>query len=262
VEQLHPEYAPGQLELSVAPCDPVAAADRLVLVKQTIRAVSDAHGLRASLAPVVVTGQVGNGCHLHLSVWSKGSNLLSGGDGRHQLTGPGESAVAGLLDHLPALCAVGAPSVVSYLRLVPQHWAGAFQCWGRENREAAMRLVTGMRGRQSTEANVELKCFDASSNPYLVTGAVAAVVCSSVDSGDRLPEEVVVDPAGLAAGDRPPRLPGSLVEAVGRLEADPLLREAMGDPLFEAFLAVRQAEIALFAGRPDDEVVAATRWTW
>jgi glutamine synthetase len=262
VDQLHPEYAPGQMELSVAPCDPVAAADRLVLVKQTIQAVSDAHGLRASLAPVVVAGQVGNGCHLHLSVWSEGRNLLAGGDGPHELTGRGEAALAGLLAHLPALCAVGAPSVVSYLRLVPQHWAGAFQCWGRENREAGMRLVTGMRGLRSTEANAELKCFDASSNPYLVAGAVTAVVCSSIGSSRRLPPEVTVDPAGLAGDDRPPRLPRSLSEAIAALEADQVLREAMGDPLLEAFLAVRRAEIALFAGRPDEEIVATTRWTW
>ena len=86
VEQLHPEYAPGQMELSVAATDPVEAADRLVLVKQTIRAVSQAHGLRPSFAPVVVAGQVGNGGHLHLSAWSGGRNLFAGGDGPHGLT--------------------------------------------------------------------------------------------------------------------------------------------------------------------------------
>lgn len=123
VEQIHPEYAAGQFELSMAATDPVAAADRLVLVKETIRAVSRAHGLQASFAPVAVAGGVGNGCHLHLSAWSGGVNLLAGGDGPHGLTGPAESILAGLLEALPALCAIGAPSVASYLRLVPQHWA-------------------------------------------------------------------------------------------------------------------------------------------
>src|SRR5262252_6510440 len=119
VEQFHPEYAPGQLELSVAAADPVAAADRSVLVRQTIQAVSFAHGYRASFAPVVVAGQVGNGQHLHLSAELGGQPLFSGGDGPHGLTGPGEAALAGLLDRLPALCALSAPSVGSYLRLVP-----------------------------------------------------------------------------------------------------------------------------------------------
>src|SRR5581483_474138 len=132
VDQFHPEYAAGQLELSTAAADPVGAADRVVLVKETIRAVSQRHGLRASFAPVVVAGQVGNGGHLHLSAWSaEARNLFAGGDGP---------------DGLPALCAVGAPSVASYLRLVPQRWAAPWQCWGRENREAALRLVTGAAG--------------------------------------------------------------------------------------------------------------------
>src|SRR5205823_633018 len=123
VDQFHPEYAAGQLELSVAAADPVGAADRVVLVKETIRAVSQQHGLRASFAPVVVADNVGNGGHLHFSAWSEGRNLFAGGDGRYGLTGLGESILAGVLDALPALCAIGAPSVASYLRLVPPRWA-------------------------------------------------------------------------------------------------------------------------------------------
>ncbi len=73
VDQFHPEYAPGQLEVSVAASDPISAADRLILVRQTIRAVSQAHGHVVSFAPVVVAGQVGNGGHLHLSGWSTGA---------------------------------------------------------------------------------------------------------------------------------------------------------------------------------------------
>jgi len=260
VEQLHPEYAAGQMELSVGATDPVEAADRLVLVKQTIRAVSQSHGLRTSFAPVVVAGKVGNGGHLHLSVWSGPSNLLAGGDGPFGLTARGESALAGLLDHLPALCAVGAPSVASYLRLVPQRWAGAFQCWGRENREAGLRLVTGTRGTESTVANAELKCFDLSANPYLVVGVVTAVVCAALDRGGRLPREVAVDPAGLPPGEQPSRLPQSLEEAVAALEQDDVLPVAMGEVLFDAFVAVRRAEAGRYQGWNDDEVVAATRW--
>ena len=264
VEQLHPEYAPGQMELSVAAADPVLAADRLVLVKQTIRAVSQAYGLRTSFAPVVVAGQVGNGGHLHLSVWSEGSNLFAGGDGPYGVTARGEAALAGLLAHLPALCAVGSPSVASYLRLVPQRWAGAFRCWGRENREAALRLVTGLRGTEATAANAEVKCFDASANPYLVAGAVAAVVTAAAATATgaqrRLPAEVTVDPASLPAEEQPARLPQSLGEAADALEADDVLGRAMGEPLLQAFLAVRRAEVERLAGSSDEEIVAASRW--
>jgi glutamine synthetase len=262
VDQFHPEYAAGQLELSVAAADPVGAADRLVLVKETIRAVSQEHGLRASFAPVVVAGQVGNGGHLHLSAWSEGRNLFTGGDGPYGLTARGESILAGLLDALPALCAIGAPSVSSYLRLKPQRWAGPLQCWGRENREAALRLVTGTAGTEATAANAELKCFDASANPYLLVGAVAAVAAATADEGRVLPDEVPVDPATLPPGGQPACLPGSVSEAVDHLEKDGRLRAALGEPLFEAFVAVRRAEVELFSGWSDDEVAAATRWRY
>jgi glutamine synthetase len=262
VEQFHPEYAAGQLELSVAPSDPVAAADTVVLLRQTIRGVAARHGLRVSFAPVVAAGQVGNGAHLHFSAWSGKGNLFAGGDGPYGMTARGESILAGLLDRLPALVGVTAPSVASYLRLVPQRWAGAFQCWGRENREAALRFVTGVAGSRDTAANAELKCCDPAANPYLAVGAVCAVVADAVDAGRRLPEEVAVDPAGLPEPERPPRLPDSLPAAIAALERDDLLRAAMGEELFEAFLAVRRAEVELFAGREPAEIVAATRWAY
>jgi glutamine synthetase len=263
VDQFHPEYGAGQLELSTAPADPVGAADRVVLAKETIRAVSQRHGLRASFAPVVTAGQVGNGAHLHVSPWSAdGRNLFAGGDGPYGLTARGESILAGLLDALPALCAVGAPSAASYLRLVPERWAAPWRCWGRENREAALRLVTGTAGTEPTAANAEIKCFDASANPYLVVGAVAAVAAATADEGRTLPAEVTVDPATLAPGGQPPRLPQCVGEAVEELEKDERLRAAFGDPLFEAFVAVRRAEADLFDGWSDEEVAAVTRWRY
>jgi len=262
VDQFHPEYAAGQLELSVSAADPVGAADRVVLVKETIRAVSQEHGLRASFAPVVVAGQVGNGGHLHLSAWSEGRNLFTGGDRPYGLTARGESILAGLIDALPALCAIGTPSVASYLRLKPQRWAGPWQCWGWENREAALRLVTGTAGTEATAANAEIKCFDASANPYLVVGAVAAVAAATADEGRVLPDEVSVDPALLPPDGQPPCLPQSVSEAVDHLEKDGRFRAAMGAALFEAFVAVRRAEAELFAGWSDDEIAAATRWRY
>jgi glutamine synthetase len=261
VEQFHPEYAAGQFEVSVAPAGPVGAADDSVLVRQTIRAVSARHGFQASFAPSVEAGTVGNGGHVHLSVWRDGQNLFAGGPGRHGLTRDGEAFAAGILAELPALSAVGAPSVASYLRLVPSHWAGAFQCWGLENREAALRLVTGSAGEQDTRANVEVKCFDLAANPYLVAGSLIAAGLAGLRDGAMLPAETDGDPAGLA-GRAPRRLPQSLPEAAACLEGSTVLRTAMGDPLFDAFLAVRRGEAELFAGASDDEVAAQTRWRW
>jgi glutamine synthetase len=266
VEQFHPEYAAGQLEVSVAATDPVAAADDSVLVRQTIRAVSARHGYQASFAPSVVAGSVGNGGHAHLSVWRDGQNLLAGGPGRHGLTADGEAFAGGIFDALPALTAIGSPSVASYLRLVPSHWAGVYHCWGRENREAALRLVTGSAGEQDIRANIEVKCFDLAANPYLVAGSLIAAGLAGLTSGATLPPEIDGDPAGLTAGELADRelrrLPQTLAEASDCLERDAVLQSAMGEPLAEAFLAVRRGEAETFAKASPDEIVAQTRWRW
>ena len=265
VRQLHPEYAAGQFELSAAPLEPVAAADQVLLVRETVRAVSARHGLGASFAPAVVAGVVGNGQHLHLSLTQDGVNLFDGGRGPYGMTGAGESFLAGVLAALPALTAVAAPSVASHVRLVPSHWAGAYRCWGLENREAALRLVPGAIG-ETRAANVEVKCVDASANPYLVVGAVLTVGVAALDEGRTLPEEVPGDPAALDPGERQrlgvERLPETVEQALARLEENDLLKNALGEYLYDAFTAVRRAEVALFAGCTAEQVVASTRWRY
>ncbi|NUO38153.1 MAG: glutamine synthetase, partial [Gemmatimonadaceae bacterium] len=252
VEQVHPEYSPGQFEVSFSPQDPVGAADMLVLVRETIRAVSLRFGLRASFAPRVVAGGVGNGGHVHLSLWRDSTNLME--------SGIGSSFVAGILARLPALLAFGAPSVASYLRLVPSHWAGAYACWGHENREAALRFITGSVGERESAANVEVKCFDATANPYLALAALLSAGLDGVSSGLSLPEPVEVDPASLATP--PPRLPTSLSAAADALEGDPFFASALGVELVDTVLAVRRGEVAVFDGASEEEIVARTLWRY
>jgi glutamine synthetase len=266
VLQIHPEYAPGQFECSVAPADPVAAADAVVLVRETIRALSLAYGMRSSFAPLASAGGVGNGSHLHLSLWRTGRNLFSSGDGRYGLTPEGESFLSAVLSHLPALLGVGAPSAASYLRLVPSHWAGAYRCWGPENREAALRFISGASVDQGQAANAEVKCLDSAANPYLVVGAVLALGLSASGEDGLLPPELTADPALLSGDERDrlgvARLPSNLPVAIEHLAGCEVLATAMGAPLFDALLAVRRAEQARFAEASDSEIVAATRWRY
>ncbi len=264
VEQLHPEYAAGQLELSVAPESPVAAADTSVLVRSTLRAVGERYGFRTSFSPKVDTTGVGNGGHVHLSLWRDGENLMAGGDRRYELSADGEAFSAGVLRHLSALLALGAPGVASYLRLVPQHWAGAYACWGLENREAAMRMVTGSTGSHSWAANMEVKCFDLLANPYLVLAGLLAAGADGMAAGAELPDPVDVDPAALDVQVLEQRgihrLPTTLREAVDAFAEDPVLGEAFGRPLVDAILAVRESEMELLDGATPEAVAAATRW--
>jgi glutamine synthetase len=266
VDQFHPEYAAGQFELSVAAADPLGAADTAVLVRETVRAVSAAHGLRATFAPKVLPDGVGNGGHVHLSLWHDGRNVMTGGTGCYDLTASGAAFIAGILDRLPALLAVGCPSVASYLRLVPSHWAGAFACWGLENREAAIRFVRGAAGSREQSANVEVKCFDAAANPYLALTALLAAGRAGLAHGGGPPDPVEVDPASLDPAARAARgiaaLPSSLEEAVEAFESDSVLHAALGPEVMDTIAVVRRGEIALFADADPAEICARTRWRY
>ncbi|MDA3627186.1 glutamine synthetase family protein [Saccharopolyspora sp. WRP15-2] len=266
VQQFHPEYALGQVELSVAASDPVAAADDAVLVRHTVRSVARRHGWRASFAPCLVPGGGGSGGHLHLSVHDEDGNLFAGGSGPHGLRPAGEAFLAGVLRELPALLAIGAGNPASFLRLKPSSWAGVWQVWGREAREAALRLITGTTGTEQWAANAEVKCFDATANPYLAVGAVLAAGLAGVREELRLPGEVTGDPAALderareSAGIR--RLPTNPAEAADALAASAVLADAMGPEMHDAMLTVRRAEAERFADADPEELVAATRWRW
>jgi glutamine synthetase len=129
-----------------------------------------------------------------------------------------------------------------------------------------VRFITGSLGTRERRANAEVKCFDASANPYLVVGSLIVAGLDGMQRGLKLPQEVSGDPALKpeeelrALGTT--RLPGSLDEALPHLEGCDLLREAMGEALFEAFLAVRRGEVELFRDTSPDDVVAATRWRY
>jgi len=261
VEQLHPEYSPAQFELSLGPSDPVSAADQILLARHTIRAVTNRAGMRCSFAPAMVVGGVGNGGHLHTSLRRAEQSLMTGGPGPHGLSDDAQAFIAGVLDELPALLAVGAPSVASYLRLIPQRWSAPFRCWGTENREAAVRLVPG-----GSDANVEVKSLDASANPYLLVGAVLALGLTGIERGLSLPPEVTVDPATLSeqefAAAGVATLPRSLDEALDHFRRCEILADAMGSSLFEAVVAVRETELAHFADASEEEIVTATRFRY
>jgi glutamine synthetase len=240
----------------------VAGADAAILARQVVRSVARRHGCRASFSPQVAEG-TGNGTHVHLSLWEGDGNLLAGGAGPAGMTPKGESFVAGILEELPAITAVSAPTVLSYLRLRPHHWSGAMQCWGTENREAAIRFVAGTPTSPDA-ANAEIKPIDGTANAYLVLGALLAAGLDGVRRGAHLPPSTEEDPSGLPADVKEARgvrqLPASLSEATERFAASNVLREAMGDFLFQTFLATRRGEHEKYADVTPDELIHRLRW--
>src|ERR1039458_4813482 len=241
---------------------PSHPADTHVLYRETVRGVAFKHGLWASLAPKPIPDQAGNGTHLHASLTDLlpdgapgGRNAFADPADRYGLSQVGYHFIGGLLAHLPALVALTCASVNSYRRLAPQMWASAYSCYGMDNREAAIRICSPLRGDPGSSVNLELKPSDSSANPYLALGAFIYAgldgIRGKIDPG----EAVNVDPATLTDSERSAggthRLPASLAAALDALSADEMMMDALGPLRAAAYLAVKRSEAAHFAHSTD-----------
>ena len=246
LEQYYAELGHGQQEISTAHAPALQAADEQLLVRETIRGVATRRALVASLAPKPWPDNAGNGCHIHFSLWENAGNRFFDASREDRLSDTARAFLAGVLAHLPGLCALTAPSFNSYHRIIPQYWAGAFRCWGHDNREAPVRVASPFAGAEEASTNAELKASDASCNPYLALGGLIAAGLDGLERGLEPPEPVEVDPASLSDDERAARgvdrLPSSQGEALDALAADGLLLGALGAELADSYVAVRRSE--------------------
>jgi glutamine synthetase len=244
VEQYYSESGPGQQEISILYTNALAAADQQIAFRETVRAIARQHHLIASFLPKIFADQAGSGCHLHLSLWREGENLTPNLESPGELSHIARQFMAGILHHLPALMALTTPSTNSYRRIRPHHWSGAFRCWGIDNREAALRVIT--HPQEPSPTQFELKTMDASANPYLALGAVIAAGLDGVRHCLELAEPVAIDPGYMTETDRNncniDLLPINLGQSIEHLSQDNILLEALGTELAQAYLAVRKAE--------------------
>ena len=265
IEQFHPEYGVNQFEMSLAPAPPVEAADRLVLARIVISRVARDHGMRVSLSPVPFAGSVGSGAHQHISLMRNGQPVFSGGPGPHGLTGEGAAAIGGLVAGLIEAQLIFCGSIVSGLRMQPGNWAGAYACWGTENREAAIRFLPATQGN-SRGANVEVKVVDPSANPYLATAAILGLALDGIMRRAALPPEITADPHSLTDAQREHSgvtlLSDRQGDAIASLEGSELLRRILGDAAVDASVAVRRFEHSAYAMLSAPELTDKFRMAW
>jgi glutamine synthetase len=258
IDAYYPELGHGQHELPIRHAPVLRAADNQIWFRETVRNVASQHGLLASLAPKPMPEQAGNSSHIHWSIWDlEGkSNLLYDPDDRYKLSQLGYHFMAGVLTHLPGLLALTAPSYNSYRRLQPHFWSSAFSCWGPDNREAAVRVASGLWGREPQSVNMELKPSDSSNNPYLALGGLIAAgldgIARQLDPG----EPVMIDPGNYSEAEQTARgikrYPITQAEALDALEQDEVLMEALGPQLSQSYLTVKRSEYAAFAAEDLD----------
>jgi len=244
VEGYYPESGPGQQELNIRYAEAMRSADHQIIYRETVRGMANQHGLIGSFLPKIFEDKAGSGCHLNFSLWRQGENISGDQQQSNGISREAGAFIAGVLDHLPALCAITIPSKNSYRRIRPHYWAGAFRAWGTQNREAAVRICKNSEGTRASR--IEYKISDATANPYLALGALMAAGIDGLQRNLKLPEEVTIDPGLIPEADRNARgidlLPQNLGEALAALRKDDVLLEALGKGLARSFTAVRQNE--------------------
>ncbi len=246
IEVGHHEVALGQHEIDFRFADVVRAADNVLTLKYTVKAIANKHGLVASFMPKPIYGINGSGMHCHQSLFKDGSNLFFDDADEFKLSKVAYGFIAGQLQHARALAALVAPTVNSYKRLVPGYEAPVYIGWATANRSALVRIPRYNEGRPKS-VRAEVRFPDPSSNPYLAFGALLAAGLDGVDQGMTPPAPLnnvnlyelnKEERARMGVGE----LPGSLAEALTELERDEVLKAALGPVIYEAFTRAKWEE--------------------
>jgi glutamine synthetase len=255
LETVEPEFGEHQYEVTCAPAMGLVAAERAIIAREVIRECARRLGLRASFSPKVKADGIGNGAHVHFSFQdSNGKNVTSSLGEKHDASLLTQQFIAGVVRHMPAICALTSPSPVSYFRLGPQHWSVGYASFGVQNREAAIRIcpspsmdpVEMVRGY-----NLELRAPDATASPYIVLGALIRAGLQGIREKLEVPQALGVDPGSLTDEERREShilpLPGTLTEALDLLDADSIVREWMPKIMYDSYVSVKRLEVTLMA---------------
>lgn len=252
VEATHHEVAPGQHEIDLAELDALQAADAIIALKWAARALGRKQGLLVSFMPKPIAAAPGSGLHIAQTLLDRdtGQGIFVDAGREYALSEVGGWFVAGQLAHARGMCAVVAPLVNSYKRLSGGAEAPARVCWARVNRGALVRVPEAGPGRGT---RLELRAPDPSCNPYLALAAMLKAGLDGIRGELPLPEpieETILLDNEAAELANP--LPATLGEALEELEWDPVIRDALGQPIFERFLAAKEREWQAFGSHISD----------
>jgi glutamine synthetase len=256
-----PEYGPRQYEMTISPARGIRAADEAIIAREMARAVAHRLGQRAIFAPILDPDGIGNGTHIHFSLRDKADQpVMFDPDRPWRISEIGEHFVAGILEHLPLLTAITAPSVASYYRLQPNRWAPTWANIGLQDRGASLRVCPIFDQPATHNFNVEYRVADAAASPYLALGALTWAGLDGVKRKLTLPEFSetnfwdMSEAERQAVGARP--LPRSLGESLDLLTASDTARSWFGDEFFDAYLRFKRAELKAVDGMTPAEICA------
>jgi glutamine synthetase len=244
-EYSHHEVAPSQHEIDLRYKEALLMADAAMTYRLTVKEVAMKHGVYATFMPKPLYGENGSGMHVHQSLFEGDTNAFFDAGDEYHLSAKGKCYIAGLLKHAREICSVVAQWVNSYKRLVPGYEAPVYVSWGRRNRSALVRVPTYKPGKEKA-TRAEFRCPDPACNPYLAFTVMLAAGLKGIEEGYELPEPIEDDIFAMTDAQRASRgiesLPGSLEEAIAETEKSALVREALGDHIFEKFIENKKIE--------------------
>jgi len=240
VEYSHHEVAPSQHEIDLRYTEALAMADIVQTYKTVVKRTAYEHGLYATFMPKPLMGENGSGMHCHQSLFEGGKNAFFDPADEFHLSATARHYIAGILRHAPAFAAVTNQWVNSYKRLVPGYEAPIYVSWANSNRSAMVRVPNIKPGKEKS-TRIELRMPDPACNPYLAFAVMLAAGLRGIEEGLEAPDPVenvniyemdeeTREASGIAS------LPEDLGHAIALASESELLREALGEHVFEQFL--------------------------
>ena len=245
VEYSHHEVAPSQHEIDLRYTDAMTMADAAMTYRLVVKEVAIKNGVHASFMPKPLNGVNGNGMHVNQSLFKGDDNVFFDASSEDQLSKTAYQYIAGLLRHAPDFTLVTNQWVNSYKRLQPGFEAPVYVTWAHRNHSDLIRIPAGKPGRPET-TRIEYRAADSACNPYLAFSVTLAAGLDGITSQREVPEATEENIYGLSDAERGERgietLPGSLGEAIDHFAGSKLMRETLGDHVFESFLENKRIE--------------------
>jgi glutamine synthetase len=245
VEYSHHEVAPSQHEIDLRYTDALTMADNAMTYRLVVKEIALRHGVYATFMPKPIFGQNGSGMHTHQSLFKGDKNAFFEPKDEFQLSKIAKSYMAGVLKHSKEITSVTSQWVNSYKRLVPGYEAPVYISWARRNRSTLVRVPMYKPGKEKA-TRMEYRSPDPACNPYLTFAVMLAAGLKGIEKGYELPPPVEEDIFEMTEEARKRHgiesLPGNLLEAIQLTEQSELVRETLGDHIFQKFIENKKIE--------------------
>jgi glutamine synthetase len=249
VQYSHHEVATSQHEIDLRYSDALTMADNIMTARLVIKEIAQRHNIYATFMPKPIFGVNGSGMHVHQSLFKGGRNTFFDNNSPYYLSKTARQYVAGLLKHAPEITSVVSQWVNSYKRLVSGYEAPVYLSWARRNRSDMIRVPEYKPGKE-TSTRIEFRVPDPACNPYLAFSVMLAAGLEGIEKKYELVDPVEENVFEMSAEERQRRgignLPGDLSAAISLTENSQLVRDALGNHLFESFVKNKKIEWDLY----------------